>query len=247
MIYFIIIILQEFLEKLSIEEKKIRKRNRRLNRVKKGTKNDSLFDSLLHSSSITDDVEGRDESEGGDGDDYMDDEKSPSTYKSESGNDEQEENIMINDDDEAAERQLLNSWGFNRGSPLRDDENIDGSQVLSINIDDYDINTASSNGKIKNNDNEILLDIPLQMHKLSVEDNNNDSMNIDSNMGGLHGNISIRPDSRAAFGRPDSRSNSRGNFETPANPVGLSGFRTAEDTGEEEDDYGKENFEVENF
>lgn len=69
---------------------------------------------------------------------------------------------------------------------------------------------------------------------------------------------SNRPDSRAQFGRPDSRVNSRGalrqnSFESrgpsspPVNPSGLSGFRTVDGVGEEEDEYGQEEFSVEQF
>ena len=69
---------------------------------------------------------------------------------------------------------------------------------------------------------------------------------------------SNRPDSRAQFGRPDSRVNSRGalrqnsyesrgNSSPPVNPSGLSGFRTVEGVGEEDDEYGQEEITVEKF
>jgi len=70
---------------------------------------------------------------------------------------------------------------------------------------------------------------------------------------------SNRPDSRAQFGRPDSRANSRGAVRQnpydnrgpsspPVNPSGLSGFKGTDGVVEEdENEYAQEELHVEQF
>jgi len=90
------------------------------------------------------------------------------------------------------------------------------------------------------------------LNSTTTADEGNDSFNLTRK---LSENSNSRPDSRA-FDRPDSRAVSRGSLREqssfqgappPVNPSGLSGFRTAGATGEEEEEYGQDDFAVDSF
>ena len=140
----------------------------------------------------------------------------------------------VGDDGGAA----LENWDFDPSSRVAGDmEHESASFVLGIDDDESSANVAEVNESGGDG---------------SRHGSRPDSRQVSRSRG------SNRPDSRAQFGRPDSRVNSRGalrqnSFESRGpssphvNPSGLSGFRTVEGVGEEDDDYGQEEFSVEQF